>query len=322
MSKKYVNPFSDFGFKRIFGEEANKSHLIDFLNSLLPSEHRIAHLEFNNSEQLGVIRTDRKAIFDIYCENEKGEKFIVEMQKSKQDFFRERTIFYSTFPIRDQIEKSDWNFELTAIYCIGILDFVFNDYGPEENTKEVVHTIKLKDQHGKIFYDKLTYIYLEMPNFNKQESELESRLDRWLYFLKNIVRLEDIPEIFKDEVFTSAFRTAEISNMTVVEYEQYVGSMKAYTDMVNVIAYATKEAQLKGFTEGMEDGREKGIEKGMQEGIEKGMQEGIEKGEYRLMSQLAIRLKRNGKTAEEIHELTGFELSVIQKILEDEAIAD
>ncbi|MET3047565.1 PD-(D/E)XK nuclease family transposase, partial [Flavobacterium covae] len=82
MKAKYINPFTDFGFKKIFGEEASKILLIDFLNALLPEYDQIKELSFKNTEQLGQSDLDRKAIYDIYCENEKGEKFIVELQKA------------------------------------------------------------------------------------------------------------------------------------------------------------------------------------------------------------------------------------------------
>ena len=105
MKAKYINPFTDFGFKKIFGEEAGKPLLIDFLNALLPQQNKIADLNFKNTEQPGQKDADRRAVYDIYCENENGEKFIVELQKAKQNYFNERTIYYSTFPIREQAEK-------------------------------------------------------------------------------------------------------------------------------------------------------------------------------------------------------------------------
>jgi predicted transposase/invertase (TIGR01784 family) len=169
MKAKYLNPFTDFGFKKIFGEEASKPLLLDFLNALLPQQNKIIDLSFKNTEQLGQTEIDRKAIYDIYCENENSEKFIVELQKAKQNYFKERTIYYSTFPIREQAEKGEWNYNLKAVYCVGILDFTFGDYESEPERSEVVHTIKLKNQNGKTFYDKLTYIYFEMPNFKQVE---------------------------------------------------------------------------------------------------------------------------------------------------------
>jgi predicted transposase/invertase (TIGR01784 family) len=149
MKAKYVNPFTDFGFKKIFAEEASKPLMIDFLNALLNQENKIKNISFKSTEQLGFREVDRKAVYDIYCENEIGEKFKVELQKVKQNYFKDRTIYYSTFPIVEQAEKGEWNYKLSAVYCVGILDFTFDTKEEESNT-DVVHTIKLKNQHGSV----------------------------------------------------------------------------------------------------------------------------------------------------------------------------
>jgi len=216
--------------------------LIDFLNALLPQNNKIVDLNFKNTEQLGQTDADRKAIYDIYCENESGEKFIVELQKAKQNYFKERTIYYSTFPIREQAEKGEWNYILKAVYCVGILDFTFDDYENEPEKSEVVHTIKLKNQNGKTFYDKLTYIYLEMPNFKKKEADLITRLDKWLYFIKHLEDFQSIPTVFKDEVFTQAFEKAELAKFGQAEMESYEYSLKVFRDNKAVFEYAIETA--------------------------------------------------------------------------------
>jgi predicted transposase/invertase (TIGR01784 family) len=250
MKAKYINPFTDFGFKKIFGEEASKPLLLDFLNALLPQQNKIVDLSFKNTEQLGQTELDRKAIYDIYCENKNGEKFIVELQKAKQNYFKERTIYYSTFPIREQAEKGEWNYNLKAVYCVGILDFTFDDYESEPEKSEVVHTIQLKNQKGKTFYDKLTYIYLEMPNFKQVEAELKTRLDKWLYFIKHLEDFQTIPAIFKDEVFIQAFEKAELAKFDQTELESYENSLKIYRDLKGVIDTAFDEGKLEGKLEG------------------------------------------------------------------------
>jgi predicted transposase/invertase (TIGR01784 family) len=249
MMAKYINPFTDFGFKKIFGEEASKPLLIDFLNSLLPESDQIVDLNFKNTEQLGLTDNDRKAIYDIYCENEKGEKFIVELQKAKQNYFKERTIYYSTFPIREQAEKGEWNYDLKSIYCIGILDFTFDDYETEPEKSEVVHTIKLKNQNGKVFYDKLTYIYLEMPNVKLSENNLKTRLDKWLFFIKNLEDFQSMPTIFSDEIFTKAFEKAELAKFGSIERDKYETSLKNYRDLKSVIDTAFDDGKLEGMLE-------------------------------------------------------------------------
>ena len=115
---KYLNPYTDFGFKKLFGEEANKDLLADFLNQLLPPHHQIAELHFRNSEQLPDIPLERKAVFDIHCISTTGERFIVEMQKAKMNFFKDRSVYYASFPIREQAKKGDWLFKLAPVYFI------------------------------------------------------------------------------------------------------------------------------------------------------------------------------------------------------------
>jgi predicted transposase/invertase (TIGR01784 family) len=265
MMAKYINPFTDFGFKKIFGEEASKPLLIDFLNSLLPESDQIVDLNFKNTEQLGLTDNDRKAIYDIYCENEKGEKFIVELQKAKQNYFKERTIYYSTFPIREQAEKGEWNYDLKSIYCIGILDFTFDDYETEPEKSEVVHTIKLKNQNGKVFYDKLTYIYLEMPNVKLSENNLKTRLDKWLFFIKNLEDFQSMPTIFSDEIFTKAFEKAELAKFGSIERDKYETSLKNYRDLKSVIDTAFDDGKVEGLLEGKLEGLLEGKEAGLKE---------------------------------------------------------
>ena len=243
MKAKYLNPFTDFGFKKIFGEEASKPLLLDFLNALLPKADKIVDLVFKNTEQLGQTDLDRKAIYDIYCENERGEKFIVELQKAKQNYFKERTVYYSTFPIREQAEKGEWNYNLKAVYCIGILDFTFDDYENEPEKSEVVHTIKLKNQNGKTFYEKLTFIYLEMPNFKLSENQLVTRLDKWLYFIKYLEDFQTIPVIIADDIFNQAFEKAELAKFEQSELANYENSLKNYRDLKSVIDTAFSDGK-------------------------------------------------------------------------------
>lgn len=247
MTSRYMNPYTDFGFKKIFGEEASKPLLMDFLNSLLPPYHQIARLEFKNTEKLGELDHDRKAVYDIYCENEKGEKFIVELQNSKQEYSKERTLYYTTFPIKEQAEKGKWNYALKAVYCIAILNFTFDD---AKQDKDVVHTVNLKNQHNEVFYDKLHFIYLEMPKFIKTEAELENRRDKWLYFLKNLAALESIPSIFRDnEIFDQAFEVAELANLSRENLTQYEESLKHYWDMTSVMSSSFNEGKAEGIAE-------------------------------------------------------------------------
>ena len=267
LTDRYVNFFTDYGFKRLFGEEPNKDLLRDFLNELLKDEQgEIVNLTYLKDENLGNTALDRKAIFDLYCENERGEKFIVELQKAKQDFFKDRSVYYATFPVQQQAQRGDWNYELKAVYTIGILDFVFEEDKDEPDTYR--YDIKLQNiKTNKTFYDKLTFIYLELPKFKKTVDELDTRFDKWLYAIKNLNRLDKVPDKLREKVFEKFFEVAEIANFTREEVISYEDSLKYYRDIKNTIDTAKREGVEEGIGLGIGIGREEGIGIGREEGI-------------------------------------------------------
>jgi predicted transposase/invertase (TIGR01784 family) len=249
--ERYINPFTDYGFKRLFGEEPSKDLLVDFLNELLAEEQgKIKKLTYLKSDRLGSGEEERKAVFDLYCENEKGEKFIVELQKTKQKFFKDRTVYYSSFPIREQAQRgSEWNFELQAVYTIAILDFVFDE--DKDQKDKYRYNVKLSDiETYKVFYDKLTFVYLEMPKFTKTVKELNTRFDKWMYIIRNLNKLDRIPDELRESIFEKLFEVAEIAKFTPEEARSYEDSLKTYRDLKNSIDTAREEGKIEGKIEG------------------------------------------------------------------------
>lgn len=260
LTERYVNPFTDFGFKKLFGEEPNKDLLLDFLNELLrEQEGEIKELTYLKNEHLGARETDRKAIFDLYCENKKGEKFIVELQKSKQSFFKDRTLYYATFPIQEQAKRAAWNYELKAVYTVAILDFVFDEDRAER--QKYRYDVKLIDTEScKVFYDKLTFIYLEMPKFNMEVDDLVTRFDKWLYVLKNLNRLDRIPDRLRERIFERLFEVAEVAKFTREELLSYEDSLKYYRDLKNSLDTAYEEGKIEGLKAVIIKGVKSGLE--------------------------------------------------------------
>ena len=246
MKERYINLFTDFGFKRLFGNEENKDILIDFLNTLLVDKQTITHIKYLNSEILGKTITDRRAVYDLYCENDKGEKFIVELQRAEQEYFKERSIFYASRAIEGQSVKGEWNYNWQAVYTIAIMDFNFSGMGHTNVKSDVI----LYDQENELkFTDKLRFIYLEMPKFNKTIDELENNYDRWLYILKNISYLDNIPGKLQKVLFEKVFQIAEVSNYTPKEMMEYEESLKYYRDYHNTIDFKYKEGKKEGGKE-------------------------------------------------------------------------
>ena len=240
LRERYINPLTDFGFKRIFGSEPNKVLLIDFLNVVLPAQHRVKDLTYRNNENVGNTTIDRKAISDIYCESETGERFIVEIQKAKQNYFKDRSIYYSTFPIQEQAEKGDWNYKLSAVYTVGVLDFIFDDH---KDDSTIMHVVELKNQNCEVFYDKLKFIYLELPKFKKTIDQLENHFDKWLFLLKHLYELNDRPEVLQEGIFSRLFEVAEIAQFSRAEQEGYENSLKYYRDLKNVVDTSREEGR-------------------------------------------------------------------------------
>lgn len=245
LKDRYINPLTGFGFKKLFGSEVNKDLLIDFLNQLLPEHHRIKDLTYRQNEHLAATELDRKAVFDIYCESVSGKKFIVEMQKAKQNFFKDRSIFYATFPIQEQAKTGEWDFKPSAVYTIGILDFVF-DESPREHSgsaEDAIQTILLKNQYNDVFFDKFTMIQIELPKFTLAENQLRSSKDKWLYVLRHLAYLNDRPDALRERVFLKVFEQAEISKFTSEERGNYESSLKYYRDIKNVVDTAREEGR-------------------------------------------------------------------------------
>ena len=285
---RYVNFYTDFAFKKLFGTEMNKDLLISFLNALLQGREVVLDVNYLNTEHLGTQEYDRRAVFGVYCKNDKGEVFLVEMQKGEQQFFKDRSIYYSTFAIREQAPRGEWNYELKGVYTIGILNFCFD----KEREGNYYHEVKLMDTATKeVFYDKLVFIYLEMPKFTKQENELESLFDKWLYVIRNLAALMERPRVLQEKVFAHLFEAAEIAKFSRVERYEYEESLKAYRDWFSVMA----TAELRG--------EERGKEKGLKEGLEKG------RIEERLRN--ARGLKARGVDAEIIAQVTGLSVDDI-----------
>lgn len=242
---RYVNFYTDFAFKKLFGTEINKDLLISFLNALLQGREEIKEITYLNTEHLGTQEYDRRAVFDVYCTNEKGEYFLVEMQKGEQQFFKDRSLYYSAFAIREQAPRGEWDYGLKGIYTIGILNFcIFDD------DADYRHEVKLMDVVTKeVFYDKLTFIYLEMPKFTKTAGELETLFDKWLFVIKNLATLMERPAILQEKVFAHLFEAAEIAKFDKVERREYEESLKNYRDWFSVMKTARDKGREEGANE-------------------------------------------------------------------------
>ena len=264
--ERYINFYTDFAFKKFFGTPANKEFLISFLNALLKLEgvEEIKDVMHLNTEKLPIVESDRKAIYDVYCENNKGEKFIVEMQKASQVNFVDRSLYYGSFPLQEQGEKGflynldgkkkSWDYSLRKVYVIGVLNFIF-DHNPEH--KDFVTHAKLMfvEYPDKVYCDKIEFINIEMPKFAKNEDELDGMLDKWFFAMKNLYHLADRPKALRESIFKKLFNLAEISKYNSSELLAYRDSLKDYRDYYNTIEFAEIKGRAQGMAEGAQNER-------------------------------------------------------------------
>ena len=296
---KYIDPLVDFAFKKIFGNEPNKDLLIAFLNEVFRGRKHIVDLVYNKNEHPGDLRDEGAAIFDLLCTGDKGERFIIEIQRGRQGYFKERALFYTSRLISDQAPKgkrSEWAYNLTEVYLVALLEDFTLTASPAHG---YLHDICLCNRHtGEIFYDKLGYTYIELINFVKTEAELETDLDRWLYVLKHLSQMNKIPAYLRKPIFEKLFSIAEYTNLTKEEKEMYDSSLKYKWDNKNVLDYAVKE----------------GIEKGIAQGIAQGITQGITQGKLEEAIAIAREFKKIGIRLEDIAKGTGLSIEEIEKL--------
>jgi len=280
---RYIDPLVDFAFKKIFGSEPNKDLLIAFLNEVFRGHKHIVDLVYDKNEHPGDLKHEGAAIFDLLCTGENDEKFLIEVQRGRQGNFKERALFYTSRLISNQAPKgnrSEWAYNLTGVYLVALLeDFTL----PASPDHEYLHDICLCNREtGEIFYDKLGYTYIELCKFVKGDGELKTELDKWLYVLKNMSRMDKIPVYLRKPIFEKLFNIAEYTNLTKEEKNMYDSSLKYKWDNKNVLDYAIKEAK--------------------------------EEAEYKKVKEVALEFKKMGLKAEDIAKGTGLSIEEIEKL--------
>ncbi len=247
---KFINPFTDVGFKIIFGQEFSKPRLLDFLNALFDGERVVTNLTFLDKEQEAMFEGDRSPIYDILCETDTKEKIIVEMQNREHPNFKERMLYYAAEAIVRQGQKgNDWKYDIRAVYVIAFTNFVMTGFAGRLRIDAGLTDL----QQGGLFSDKLRLIYLQMPCFNKEADECESHFERWIYILKNMEILERMPWAAQNAVFQRLADVAEVSKLSVEDRLKYDHALKRYRDTLNTIEGAKETGRAEGRAEGAEE---------------------------------------------------------------------
>ena len=271
---KFMNPFTDVGFKHLFGREVSKELLLELLRVILGDERSVKRISLLNKEKIPKSLNQKVIIYDILCEDEDGTKFIVEIQNQYQDYFLDRALYYLCRMIDEQgLRGSAWNYEIYPVYGIFFLNFKIAPL-----TKFRTDVILADQETGRMVNGKMRHIYLSLPYFTKKEEECETDFDRWIYLLKNMDSFEKIPEYAPKSVFGKILEVADVASLNEEERWEYDQALKHYRDYNNTLHTSYRQGKEEGEAIGLTKGKSIGKEEGKLEAIRQMVQNMQEMG--------------------------------------------
>lgn len=252
----FLNPTSDIAFKKLFGNVEHKNVTIDFLNSILERAEgeKIVDVTFGDPNNQPKRIDSKESIFDVKCLDQKGTHYIVEMQVAREHDYTQRCLYYSSVAISGQLQKKDMYEKLAPVIFIGILNFNLL-----KTSNHVSHHFIVDRETGEHALRGLEFHFVELKKFKiKQEEELVTELDKWIYMLKYASNLNQMPEVLKQSaVMQEAFDILERGSWSAQELEDYEIYWKKQWSARSQLETAKME--------GEEIGEERGIEKGATE---------------------------------------------------------
>ena len=236
---KYADLLNDYVFKLVFGQESSKDVMIEFLNQVI-DDRNIVDLEFMDKEMKSMDREKKDSVYDMFCKTDDDSRIVVEVQRRKQTTYVERSIYYSTFQVRNQVDAGSTDYAFCPVYVINILDFNIDENKGNPAVKTVYHL--REDNTHALLTDKLTFIFLELNKFKKGIEDLDGDVLEGMYFcMKNMTRLDSRPQVLDHEVFKKMFAVSELLNMDEITRSNVIENMTTERDLRNQMDYAKKE---------------------------------------------------------------------------------
>ncbi len=308
ISARFINPHTDFGFKYLFGREETKVFLLSFLNEVLKGERHIDNIEFIDKERIPRSYDDRTILYDVLCRSENGEEFIVEMQRKDEGNFKDRCIYYESSLIATQGERGrDWNFSLVPVYIIVLMEF--NISGEDVLLRRDVGLMDMRT--NELFSDKFRMIFINLNAMDKLEVECNDNFERWIYILKNMEKLKEIPYKEVNDMWADFEVVADVGSMNKDERRSYESALNSYRVLLSAFNKAAENGMQEGMRKGLQQGIEQGIEQGVKQGIEQGIEQGFAKGRTEEAIRIAQNMKLMGFDAQAISNITGLPLKEI-----------
>jgi predicted transposase/invertase (TIGR01784 family) len=313
---RFINPKTDFAFKKIFGSEQSHPILISFLNGILYNgEAVIADLEIINPYQAPRIRGVKDTYLDVKAQLASGQTVIIEMQVLNVEGFEKRILYNAAKAYSIQLAQGEQYALLNPVIALTITDFtMFSEF------ETVISRFVLKEKHYLVDYPTcdLELVFVELPKFKLGLEQLTSLTEKWMYFLQNTRQLESIPATMGEvPEIQQAFEVANQANLSPDELEELEHQLIFIQDQLNAIALAEKRSLEQGIKQGMEQGIKQGMEQGIKQGIEQGIKQGIEQaieqGIEQTQRAIAEKLLPT-MTNEEISQVTGLSGEQVQSL--------
>ena len=254
----YMHLLIDDAFKTVFGRMENKSLMIGLITAIIP-ELNIVDLEFAPNQAPHVGEDTKKSVYDVRCKLYDGTHIIVEVQRDSQNNFKERVLYYGSMPVSSQVKDGE-GYNLDPVFVISFLDFKM-DHGPEWRPRVKSHYILKEREDNEEMTDKLQFVFIELPRFNKTLVECETFEEKLYYCMRHLFRYRSQPEELSGKYFDKLFHEAALANLTAEQKTDYYRAMTTERDIRNQIRYAQEQGFEAGKAEGKAEGVEIGIEK-------------------------------------------------------------
>ncbi len=241
---RYLNPTNDVSFRKLFGTKEHKNLLISFLNSILSlkGERRIQKVELLPKDQAPLIQETKSSILDIKCTDERNIQYIVEMQNRSVPAFIKRTQFYVAHSYVTQFPSGSDYVELKPVILLAIAN---HELFPNKGNVISYHkTLDIDTLEHDL--EDMSYVFIELPKFDKGEEDLETVQDKWLYFFKNWNKTNEVPAKIQEKELIEAYRSMEEYNWNAAEREAYLKANIALTDEYDARRKEREEGEVEG----------------------------------------------------------------------------
>ncbi len=329
MFDRFACPTMDSTFKLLFGEDSHKKITLAFLNDILDrqGENEIKDIDFIKQEQTPRRFDERKMILDISCKTKAGHKFIIEMQRDRESYFKKRAVAYSAQLICRQLSPTESYIKLMPVIFIGILGDEGNDetINKRKHTESISHNVFMDKDTKEQSIDLIELVFVDLKKFNKPVHELENPRDKWLFFLKRAMYQKDIPKEYNDSpIIQEAFRVMERMNWSDAQMYHYEEELRAFKrDLTQKEADEEERKKLEAERINLEKERKKleaekdRLEKEKEELLQEvkvSKHIGLEQGAQKKAEEMALNFLKLGVSIEQVSQGTGLSIEQVENL--------